>query len=68
MKIKENDVVSLLYDDEEIGVKKEYIGTVVDVQNEELCIEFIDSEGNTIEKALDKYYASDDVLLKWRSN
>lgn len=68
MKVKENDVVSLLFDDTEVGVKKEYLGTVVEVQGRDICIEFLDDDGASVEKALDKYYAMDDVVLKWRSS
>lgn len=67
MKLKENDVVSLKYDDLDVGVKKEYTGTVLDIQCGEASVEFTDDEGNTLEKAMDKYYPEDDLIVKWHS-
>lgn len=59
--IKELDVVRLKKEDEEYGVKHGCLGTVVDVQGNEFCVEFIDENGNTILKALDKYYPSEEL-------
>lgn len=63
MKLKVNDVVSLKYDDNQMGVKTTYSGTVLDVQQGEACIEFVDEDGNVLEKAMDKYYPENDFVV-----
>ncbi|QIK57775.1 DUF4926 domain-containing protein [Erysipelothrix sp. HDW6A] len=62
MKFNEFDVVKLKNDDLEFGVKKSYLGTIVDVQKGTYCVEFLDDNNNTIEKALDKYYSPDELV------
>jgi len=48
------DTVRLKKDNEELGVKASYLGTIVDVLNggEAYTIEFVDENGDSIEAAL----------------
>lgn len=59
------DVVSLVNDDIEHGVKKEYIGAVVDVLSggEAYTVEFVDDKGETVEDALFTEYKENELRL-----
>lgn len=59
------DVVSLVRDDEKHGVKKEYIGAIVDIlaDGDAYTVEFVDEQGDTIEDALFTEYRDNDLRL-----
>lgn len=59
------DIVRLKEDDLEVGVKKTYTGTIVDVlgNGEAFTVEFIDENGDMIEKAIMKEYTADQLIL-----
>jgi hypothetical protein len=60
------DVVKVKKDYPEYSLKKEYIGTVVDVINngEAYTIEFINEQGETIEEALFTEFKESELILK----
>ena len=59
------DIVRLKEDDLEVGVKKTYTGTIVDVlgNGEAFTVEFIDENDDMIEKAIMKEYTADQLIL-----
>lgn len=59
------DIVKLKKDDTAHGVKKSYLGTIVDVQAEgkAFTVEFVDESGETIEAALFTDYKPEDLIL-----
>ena len=65
IKLKLLDIVSLVSDDPEHGVRKGYKGTIVDIHSdgEAYTVEFVDEEGNCVEKALFTEYQREDLIL-----
>ena len=62
--IKLNDCVQLKHSNTDLGVSNTDIGAVVDIQNNGsyFCVEFIDENGATNEKALNHYFHKDELL------
>ena len=60
------DIVALLEDDPESGVKAGTEGTVVDIQDggKAYTVEFFDENGDTIEEALFKDYLPEQLKKK----
>lgn len=60
---KEYDTVRLKYDDDEVGVKATFTGTIVDVPAAGVfTIEFFDEDGDTVMPALYKTYTADELV------
>ena len=62
------DVVAITHNDDEHGVKKGFIGTIVDVHagGEAYTVEFLDDKGETIEEALFTDYKQEELVLVTR--
>lgn len=64
------DVVKLRYDDQKHGVKRSFLGTIVDIissSNEVVfTVEFLDDHGETVESALLTEYKAYDLILVQR--
>ncbi len=60
-----NQLVRLKEDDLSVNVKKEYLGTIVDIlgNGKHYTIEFIDESGDSIEEALYKTYSEDELII-----
>ena len=60
-----NQLVKLKEDDLSVNVKKEYLGTVVDIlgNGKDYTIEFIDEFGDSVEEALYKTYSEDELII-----
>ena len=60
-----NQLVKLKEDDLSVNVKKEYLGTIVDIlgNGRDYTIEFIDESGDSIDEALYKTYSEDELII-----
>lgn len=58
------DLVRLKKSNMELGVTTNMLGTVVDVSGhgKAYTVEFIDTDGNTVEEALDVLFTDDDLV------